>query len=179
MKGDSVKKWLLAFGIAIIFNLFINYGIFTFYEGPDYLDYCEERFPKPIVIERSQCTQLAVTEEFEDECRENEGMVQYNYDDYGCETEAYCETCGKAFREARDPYERNVFVMLIVIGLIAIIAGVILKVEAVSSGFLLGGILCVIIGTMRYWGHFQNYARFVILGLVLAFLVWLGYKKLK
>ena len=48
-----------------------------------------------------------------------------------------------------------------------------------GSLMLLGGIITLFFGTVRYWARLFDYARFIILGLVLALLIWLGYKKLK
>ena len=37
---ESVKKWLLAIGIAIVFTMFINYSASTFFNEPVYEKYC-------------------------------------------------------------------------------------------------------------------------------------------
>ncbi|MBU2263298.1 hypothetical protein KJ750_01400, partial [Patescibacteria group bacterium] len=51
--------------------------------------------------------------------------------------------------------------------------------EAVALGFSFGGILSLIIGTIRYWSGMDDYLRFIILGVALAILIWMGIKKLK
>ncbi len=155
-KGDWIKKWALAIGIAIVFNLFENYGIATFSDEPAYSDFCEETFyPRPAKLDEN-ITQA----EFE---ALNEKQKQ----------------CNEAYNEARKVYDGNVFIILVVLGVIAVLAGVFIQVQAVASGFLFGGILSVMIGTLRNWSHLADVWRFVILGLVLALLVWIGFKKLK
>ncbi|MFC1728559.1 hypothetical protein ACFLZ7_03790 [Nanoarchaeota archaeon] len=150
---SGAKKWLLAIGIALVFTMFINYGIRTFYEGPNFDEYKPEDCPEgryPLATEEK--------ETYRAECDEWEN---------------------NEFIEIKDKYETNVFIILVVAGLIGIILGLTLVVDAVSLGLLLGGIITLFIGTIRYWGRLFDYARFVILGAVLALLIWLGYKKLK
>ncbi len=45
----NIKKWALAVAIAIVFNLFVNYGLSTFYEAPKYEDYCTMEWPRGIL----------------------------------------------------------------------------------------------------------------------------------
>jgi len=42
-----------------------------------------------------------------------------------------------------------------------------------------GGVLTIIYGTIAYWSELADWARFIILGITLAILIWIGYKKLK
>jgi len=49
---------------------------------------------------------------------------------------------------------------------------------SVSSGLMGGGILAIIYGTMRYWSDLPDFGRFIILGITLIILIWLGYKKI-
>ena len=55
----------------------------------------------------------------------------------------------------------------------------ILKLETVSSGIMGGGVLTIIYGTLRYWGEMSDIIRWILLGVVLALLIWIGYKKVK
>ena len=59
----------------------------------------------------------------------------------------------------------------------AIIAGIVVKAEAVANGFLFGGVLSLIIAAIRNWGQLQDVFKFIILGAVLALLIWIGYRK--
>lgn len=177
----NVKKWALAIAIAIVFNLFVNYGIATFYAEPEFSDFCDEQ-PRPVPLQRAaeeECETVAVSEELRSSCNEKKAYIAYKSDSNGCPTEAYCETCGTEYSEARDRYNANVFVPLLVIAVGALVVGILIKVEAVSIGFLLGGILGLIIATMRFWGQLQDVFRLLILGIALVILIWLGYKKIK
>ena len=69
------------------------------------------------------------------------------------------------------------------IGLAAIIGGMSLKkLEGIGSGLLGGGILVVLwsLGySWRYWSEFNEYVKLALLGLVLAVLIYFGYKKIE
>ena len=69
-------------------------------------------------------------------------------------------------------------------GLIALIAGLYLPKkknpinEWVGSGFLLGGILTILVGTVRYFGDMGRYARPIIILVELVLVIYLAYRKL-
>jgi uncharacterized protein (DUF983 family) len=174
---SAVKKWTLAIALAIVFNLFVNFGITTFYPAPDYNDYCgTERVPdfaKPTL----DCPTITPSEQLVDNC--GKGYVAYRYDSNGCATSAYCETCGVGYNAARDKHNGAASIVLLIAAVLALAAGIGIKVESVSTGFLLAGVLGFFITATRYWGELQNVMRFLILGVTLAVLVWLGYKKIK
>ncbi|MBI2664089.1 hypothetical protein HYX10_01965 [Candidatus Woesearchaeota archaeon] len=175
----DIKRWVMAAAIAIVFNLFVNYGVETFYPGPEYNDYCKE-MPRPIPLKAAEdCEALQPSEELQSSCANQSGYIAYKYDSQGCPTDSYCETCSAEYDAVRKVRDGNVFAALLIIAVIALAAGIWLKAEAVSAGFLLGGILGLIIASMRYWEHLQNVYRFILLGIALAILVWLGYKKVK
>ncbi len=152
---SKLKQRILTIAIAIIFVLFIGYGIQTFYPAPEYEDYCEERaIPVARTIEEAE--DLEQTELFEKQ-----------------------KQCRDDFENARQSYDRIVFIITAIIGIITIAVGVILKLESVSAGLMAGGVLTIVYGAIRYWYNMPDYIRFSLLGLVLVGLIWLGYKKLK
>lgn len=180
---SKFKQVLLAIAIALVLALFVGFGIAAFYEEPEYDDFCEDTFyerpyPKPVISESANCTYREPSEELKKECKDK-GDISANYDENGCVESYYCETCEKEYRDVREKYNRNVFIVATIIGLIALIAGFVLKVTSVSAGMMGGGILTIFYGVIRYWSGLQNYGRFTVLGITLAILVWLGYKKLK
>jgi hypothetical protein len=90
------------------------------------------------------------------------------------------DNCYDELRDARDKYNRNVFIITSVIGIIVLLGTVtIIKKNVVSTGLFLGAILTIIYGTIRYWNGLGDYLRFILLGLILGILIWLGYKKTK
>ena len=62
---NKVKKWVMAAAIAIVFNLFVNYGIATFYPGPEYSDFCQEQPRLRPTIERQDCEAVQISEELQ------------------------------------------------------------------------------------------------------------------
>lgn len=186
----NIRKWILAFAIAIVLNLFINYGISVLYKAPQYNDFCRQQggpygypypyktYPEPAYPPtQNQCATINVSQELQDTCAAQKGYIAYKYNSTGCPTEAYCETCGARFEDVNNKRNSNVFIILIVFGVVAIIAGLVVKAEAVANGFLIGGILSLIIAAIRNWGQLQDILKFGILGIVLALLIWVGYRK--
>lgn len=182
----ELKNWILALAIAIVLNLFVNYGISVFYKDAQYNDFCMENGPyrepyypaKPYPeFMQQNCTPVYASQELRDSCTSDVGNIQYKYNATGCPTEAYCETCFVRFENLRQTRNSNVFVALVVFGVIAILTGIMLKEEAVANGFLIGGIISLVIAAIRNWGQLQDIFKFAILGLVLALLIWVGYRK--
>lgn len=176
---NKVKKWVIAIAIALVFNLFTNYGIGTFYPGAEYEEYCSEKLDPFPLKDANDCETITASEQLQEECTEKKGYIDYNYDSSGCPAEAYCETCSAEFNEERRSYDGNVFVALLVVAIIALALGLKLKSDAVSNGLLLAGILGLLIASTSYWTHLQDVYRFLLLGVILAILIWLGYKKVK
>ncbi|MBI3036962.1 hypothetical protein HYY73_04415 [Candidatus Woesearchaeota archaeon] len=183
---SNLKKWVLAVAIAIVLNLFVNYGISVFYKAPQYDDFCKDSmrpypykiYPaEPAAQQPKECATIEVSEELQKSCGEQKGYISYKYNTTGCPTEAHCELCGKMFEDINQKRNSNVFVILVVFGVVAIVAGFVLKAEAVANGFLFGGILSLVIAAIRNWGQLQDIFKFIILGAVLALLIWIGYKK--
>ena len=179
MRHINLKKLILVLSIIIVLNLFFNYGIKTFYPSLEY-----DKFCNPEIVSRTYSSK--------ESCESIGGMWTENYD-YNKplppqdisqpKIMGYCNpyfNCDKNYRLARDVYDRNVFIILIVLGTIAIVAGFIVNVsDAVSLGFSFGGLISLFVGTVRYWSSMNDYLRFLILGMVLVVLTVMGLKKFK
>src|SRR3989344_784097 len=171
---SRLKRTILGISIAIILALFIGYGINTFYKPPKYEDFCKEQIRKQIITSEEGC--IAVGGQWsvypEKIISENKTVIQ-----------GFCDpnyTCNKEYTSVREIYNRNVFIISVIAGLICVIVGgIVLKLESVSSGIMGGGVLSIIYGTVRYWGELADAGRFTILGIVLAVLIWIGYRKFK
>jgi len=179
MKNINFKKLVIVLSIIIVLNLFFNYGIKTFYDSPKFEDFCSKD-----LISRQYAVQQ--------DCEAAGGFWTSNPDfakpapipeTADSKMAGWCDVyhkCQQEFDDVRDVYNRNVFLILIVLGIISIVLGfVISQSEAVALGFSFGGILSLIIGTIRYWSGMDDYLRFIILGVALAILIWMGIKKLK
>jgi hypothetical protein len=148
----DVRRIIVIFVIAILFTIFINVSIDAFYPQPEYTDYCEE--PRAVKMEEAR---LPV--EFDDSCKEE-------------------------FDAARARYNFLVFIVSAMTGLAALIIGLHLPQkknvinEWVGSGFLLGGLFTIFVGTVRYFGDMGRYVRPIVILIELVLVIYLAYKKL-
>ena len=163
----KIKENILSIAIALIFVFFIGYGINVFYNTPRVDDFCDIDYSRNITTEE-QCS-----------------AVEGKWSAYPKPVESqdgYCDQgfyCGEAYDTIRESYLRNVFFITGIIGIITILVSLKLKKDSVSVGLMGGGVLLILYGTLRYWGNLEDWARFVMLGIVLAFLIWVGYKKIE
>ncbi|MEX0917493.1 MAG: hypothetical protein WDZ90_03160 [Candidatus Paceibacterota bacterium] len=183
-KVDSkVISWALVIGIVVVLNLFFSVGIALVYEKPEFNTFCgnNEQVVQPIET-KEQC--LAVGGQWIEgtERTPSNGHPVLEKPLAG-ERQAYCNeffTCQKEYEDAREMYERNVFIILLGLGVLSIIAGLAFKTFApVSNGLTFGGILAFIIAAIRYWESADDLVKFGMLGLALAALIWIGIKKIK
>jgi hypothetical protein len=169
----NAKKILITISIAIIFLLFVGYGIEVFNPTPERNEFCPEELyfidneeacittggnwgsndhvPKPVPIEETV-------------------VREYCYEP---------KECYDNWDNAREKNEKIVFIVAVIIGLISIFSGFILKKEVVNTGFVSGGILVILYGTIRYWQHANEVLKFVLLGIVLFVLIWIAYRKME
>jgi hypothetical protein len=183
----NFKKLILVLGIVIVLNLFFNYGVKTFYDEPQYENFCTEeiRSQKYDTEETCEANDGLWNESFGSPTRvetiEKEGIPS-EVKRIETEEKGWCDvthTCAEEFKTVNDTYKRNVFIILVFAGIVSIIIGFFINAsEAVALGFSFGGILSLIIGTLRYWSAMQDYLRFIVLGVALIALVWLGIKKI-
>lgn len=185
MRRINFKKIVIALAIIIVLNLFFNYGIDTFYKGPKYEDFCKPEDLSRQYQAKNDCDSVGGlwTDNRNKPLYGGEAAVPVSEIGQKTEPLGWCDveyTCRKSFESERNLYNRNVFIILIIAGIISIIIGFLVsQSEAVSSGLSFGGIFSLIIGTIRYWSGMDDYLRFIILGAALAVLIWIGVKKLK
>lgn len=189
---SKTKQVLLAIAIAVIFAFFVGYGINTFYEEPRYDDFCEgyrfntfetsqecedaggswieypdEKIP---MTNTMTCSKISETE---NNITLSCNAIQREDRNGWCE---YTPRCQEEYNNSRENYNRNVFIISLIIGLIGLgIGAAFLTVESVGSGLMGGGVLTIIYGIIRYWGDASDTLRFILLGIVLAVLVGMGY----
>jgi len=173
--SGKVKTIILALVIAIVLCAFVIYLIQAIHPSPRYENYCNvnppyfENITKAIcesnngnwTSETIQYTKTSPTQ------TQFQGYCNFNY------------KCEQEFRTAQDNYNLVVFIVAVIVGIIAVAFGIVLQLTSVSSGLMLGGAFLMFYGTMTYWEKLSNWIRVIILGIALAILIWLGYKKLK
>ncbi|MDO8628160.1 MAG: hypothetical protein Q7R56_00200 [Nanoarchaeota archaeon] len=180
----NLKNVSLTIGIAVLFALFIGFAIDAFYPAPEYNTYCKPEaqpfYGKPYQepYNTSACPKINANDPLYKSCTPDKGYVTYKLDENGCQVNPYCETCQVEYDSANKVYSRNLFFMTAIIGIIAILAGLIfITLDAVASGFMFGGIFLIIYGTIRVFGDLSRIMRVIVLGIELILLVYIGIKK--
>ena len=190
----KIKETILGFSIAIIFVFFVVFGIKAFYKEPKYENFCARGviidiiypdghygdYPYPARFKETSenvCAK-AFTEydKFRKTCADKKADVLFEYDVNGCQVAKECTFCQQNYNKARNIYFRNVFIISGIVGIVVIIIGAVLHLTSVSAGLFGGGVLTIIYGTTNYWSELADWARFIILGIALAVLIYLGYK---
>ncbi len=163
------KKIFLSIAIALVFVFFIGYGIEVFDKSENYEQFC------PNVYEQRNQTA----------CESAGGIWEENQMG-AVPAEAtpvksgYCQNkieCSREYEQERARHEKIIFIVSVIVGLLAVVMGIILEKDSVSIGILGGGILSIFYGTIRYWNQADDMLKFIILGIVLVILIWLAYKK--
>ncbi len=82
-------------------------------------------------------------------------------------------------RAAEHVFEKHLFAVAVPLGLVAIIVGAFLPIQAIGTGLMFGGIFSVCDGYLNYW--FELSAQLKCLSLLAAFIVLIvvGYRKLE
>lgn len=179
----KVKNLVLGIGIFIVFMFLLHNGIRAFYKSaPMYDDFCNNTNyflgeTKPLPTGQS-CTFPAVLREQEQNCYSQKGQPIYNYDEYGCQISVKeCDFCQKIYDEARNDYNKVVFIIALIVGIITLLIGYsILSVEPVGSALMASGIGAIVYGTITNWENLGNFGRFLLLLLALVLLIWIALK---
>lgn len=177
----DVRRILVIFVIAVLFSIFVFTSIEAVYPGPEYNDFCDRTVP-PTRLGSANCT-VNFDQEALQACYDEEGEPRYTYDDQGCRESWTCDYCQKEYNEARETHNFWRFIISALMGIIAIAIGMNLpesrKVnEWVGSGLMLGGLICVFVGTAMYFGDLHRFARPVVILLELLLVIYLAYTKL-
>lgn len=150
-KGTLAKKFALGFGIAILFPMMIHYGVRSFSPQPRWEDFHTR--PAPFLYEDK--TDPAERARVEEEFR----------------------TMEEKRIAAEKRFQKHLFYATTPLGILAIIAGTIISVQAIGSGLMFGGILCLIDGYINYWSELPDPMRFLSLLAGFCVLVFIGFKK--
>lgn len=147
------KKFALGFGIAIIFPMMIHYGVSTFVHEPKWSDYF--------------------------------GCGLYDYSEYQnvspqqkAKLDADRRQREEQRRQAQKVFQRTLFFVATPLGLVAIVIGSLLPVQAIGTGLMFGGIFSVCEGYISYWSELPDGMRFASLLGAFIILVYIGYRKL-
>ena len=171
-KQPSFVKISIIVAIVIVMNLFFNYGVSLVYNEPINDAYTNPNQVVEAITTKEKCISVG------GQWNEN---VSPSPDVKGkTEIQGFCNenyTKQLNYEAARKVYEKKVFITLIILGIISLIAGGFIAISVLSIAFAWGGVLSLIIASMRYWSQADNLAKVVILALALGILIWLAIKK--
>lgn len=169
------KHSAMIFGIAVLFSLLVGLVADAALRAPEYDDYCVSDSGYSVKPIPENCTR---DYQGGNECYKQGGIAVWKYDNRGCQIFDRCDFCNKDYDKAREQYERNTFLMTTPVGLVAIIVGIYWPVEFIGTGFMFGGVLASIYGTVRYFGQMSKFVRVAVIFIELCVLLFVGYKKL-
>lgn len=175
---NKFSKWALIIGIVIVFNLFINYAISLVYKAPDWNSYFTQTQVVEAINTKDEC--LKVGGQWTENNYTYEKTTPAQIDANGKKITGYCNpdfTKQQEFTNAQKVYNRNIFIALSVLGVIALIFGIFSANIILSNGFAWGGVLSLIVASARYWSDADNLVKVLILAVALGALIWLAVKK--
>jgi hypothetical protein len=169
-KYPAIVKWSLVIGIVIVINMFFNYAISLIYSAPQYDQFCKQE----------QVIKAVTTK---DACLAEGGQWDENFYGGPAEPNGYCNlqfTCSNDYNTVRMAYEKNVFIVLVSLGILLVAVSFILSFNWILSvSASMGGLLSIIIASIRYWSEAGNALRVGILFVALCVLIYFAVKKFK
>jgi len=146
------KKFALAFGIAIVFPMMIHYGVSTFSPQPKWKDFQIENY-----YEKHK----RATPEEQEKLETEKNKLEEQRD------------------KAEKRFQKHLFFVATPLGIIAIVVGSFLSIQAIGTGLMFGGIFSVCDGYFNYWSELADPLKFISMLLVFIVLLIVGYKKLE
>ena len=162
---SHVLKWSLVIGIVIVLNLFFTYALSVVYKSPSFDEFCKVALEAQPLSTSQSC--LAVGGRWN-------ANVSPESKNFNCNATF---TCQKTFQSANDIYNRNVFITLVVLGVITLLASFFMTNMVIAYGLSIGSVLSFVIASFRYWGSANDIIKLIILGFALVALFVLATKK--
>jgi hypothetical protein len=163
-----VKRSVIV-AIIIVLNLFFNYTISLVFTEP----VMDAYFSHPQVVQNFSSKESCVAVG-------GQWSEQVVVDTQNSKMTGYCDpdfTKRAAFDEAKKVYDKKVFATLILLGAFCIVLGVWLKNSILKVASMWGGVVSLLIASMRYWSSAGAFLKVVVLAIALVGLVTLAIKK--
>lgn len=179
IKHPAFVRWAVILAIAIVLNLFLVYATQVVYPAPLYEQFCKEEQTKQAYSTEEACVAnggqwngtKAIADGSAPVPAAPEMSTGYCYADF---------TCNKDFQAENSVHQRNVFLVFVVIGLLLILGSSFLAgAEVLSAGLSFGGVLALIVGSLAYWSNMDDLLRVGVLGVALAALIFLAWKRFR
>lgn len=170
--SPRIARWSLIAGIILVLNIFFNYAISLVYEAPRYEDFMTDPNTASTIADRPTCLSLGG--------QWNESVTPFIEGRQKVVTTGYCDpdfTNRKVYEEAQAKYQRTVFIILFILGIISLGVGVMIKHIILTPALAWGGVLSLLIASLRYWSLAGSIFKLVIVGAALGTLIWIAVKK--
>lgn len=171
-KQPNFVKISIIVAIVIVMNLFFNYAVSLVFKEPVMDNFIKPTQVMEAITTKDKC--ISVGGQWSENAYPSPEMKGKT------EVQGYCNenyTKQLEFDNARKAYEKKVFITLIILGIISLISAGFLSISILSIAFAWGGVLSLIIASVRYWSQADNLAKVIILALALGILIWLAIKK--
>ena len=171
-KQSNFVKISIIIAIVIVMILFFNYAVSLVYKEPVMDNFVKSTQVIEAITTKDKC--ISVGGQWSENAYPNLGLKGKT------EVQGYCNenyTKQLNYDAARKIYEKKVFITLIILGIISLISGGFITISVLSISFAWGGVLSLIIASVRYWSQADNLAKVVILAIALCLLIWLAIKK--
>lgn len=162
-------RWALVVGIIITLNMFLGYSISLVYPAPSYDTFFDRSQINRVYTNQKDCVTVG-----------GQWTAQLTESGKKGEVTGYCDsefTARKNYDIAQKNYEKNVFLILVIAGVLVLVAGVIVSHLVLSPALAWGGILSLCIAALRYWSFAGGALKVLLLACALAGLCWVAIKK--
>jgi len=171
-------RWALMLGIVIILNIFFTVLVSLALPAPQLATYCPAATSNaPAPQDAPTCLALGGV------WTDLSGPVPATGTTKAIAPSGYCDlyaTCQPVYQAAADQHDLYAFIFMIVLGVVALIAGFVpIGSSIVSSGLSYGGVVALVIGSASYWGNAGQWVRFAIALIGLVALLYIGWRRFK
>ena len=144
------KKIALGFGVAIVFPMLLHYGVSTWTPQPRWNLYDLQQPYNPQATPEEKAQQQAELQKKDQERR-----------------------------VAEKRFQQHLFAVAVPLGLVALLVGAFLRLPAIGTGLMFGGIFSICDGYFNYWSELADILKFVSLLVAFLLLLFLGYRRLE
>lgn len=174
-KHPRFVRFALLAGIVVVLNVFFFAVVQMIISTPQYSNYCPQITKQAHSAATCEAQNGVWTKSSPISLTQKTSTVE--------KTTGYCDyysKCQTSYATASSNAHLYSFVLLMVLGVIALVIGVVpIGASIVSSGLSYGGVLALIIGSLQYWGSAEIWLRLTISGFALVILIYLGIRRFK
>lgn len=192
-KQNTFLSWLydgaLFVGIVGVLLFFVNYGLELLYPAPEYDDFCDDRTVQPADdLTQKQCEAIGGRWQSQNfpipaESQSTAGTATGTVTTTATTTTqaGYCErdyVCRQEYNAAQITYDRTAFAILSVLGLLVASWGFVYGTGSIlGASAAAGGILLILVSTVRFWDQAESWLQFGLLFLILIVFIYFGYQR--